>query len=401
MKLSRSEFTQALSILTKVVEPRQTLPILTSVLLEPQDSGLRLTATDLEVGVVLNLSGEREPGDRPIALPAKKLAELVKALPKAMKQITITTDDTTTATVAGARIPWTAPDDFPSVVPTEAEPVAVPGLRAALQRVEAAVSHDESRYALNGVYLDLAKGAVVSTDGCRLHRVAVPAVEAPSAILPPKAVALLTGPLGRLMDQQLTPDGLAEQVAVTEKTCRIPLVNSGFLVARTIEGTFPDYEAIMPKPPYGLTAPREALVEAITAASTVAESRNKPVALILDATPSVYASDPETGQMTAPIEGATYDGKKALTVGFNARYLLAALDACEQETVTLRVNDDQHAAARIDDGAFSAVIMPMRIDTIGRPAPATAEAGEEPEERPERTDDEIPGVIEVAPPVAA
>lgn len=354
MKFTRSELTSALVLLNRVITPEcRALPILANILMEPQQETIQLTTTDLETGVVLRL-GTPEPKDRPVAVPARKLLALLRALPKPTQDLSIQCGDNFAVNVAGITLAGAAPEAFPTVqCDVTATPHPVMGLVAAFRCVAPAMLHDTSGDTLNGAYVNLPQGVVVATDRHRFHRVQVPRATLPArAAIIPRAAVILAGHLGRF----LRPP---ERMTITEKAICIPLINGGFLVARTLDGKYPNYGQVVPTPPHALTTSRIGLIGTITNAAVVSEGRNKSVTLLLRASPAIHAASPDVGETTLPLPDATYTGPDC-AIGFNARYLLAALDACVQETVTIRVTDAE-SLCRIDDGAFTAVIMPLRI----------------------------------------
>ena len=351
MKFSRTELTQALVLLNRVMPGGRALPILTNVLVEPGQDTIRFSATDLEIGMVLHF-GSPEPEDRPIALPGRRLLDLLRALPKDLKELTIQCGDKHAVNVAGITLAGAVPDDFPTVqCDVTATPHPVMGLVAAFRCVAPAMSHDTSRVLLNGAYVNLPQGVVVATDGHRLHRVQVPRATLPaSAAIIPRAAVILVGHLGRFLPP-------TEHMTMTEKAICIPLINGGFLAARMLDGEYPNYARVIPTPPHALTASRIGLIGTITNAAVVSEERKKGVTLLLRASPAIHAASPDVGETTLPLPDATYTGPDC-AIGFDARYLLAALNACEQETVAIRITDAK-SPCRIDDGAFTAVIMPL------------------------------------------
>ena len=153
--IDRDAFLKGLQMVQNIVEPRQTLPILANVLLEADGENVRLTATDLEVGA--RVSVPAKVGSKgAITVSARKLAEIVKELPAAAVALKVTDNVTVSLRCGGAtyRMVGLAPDDFPPVVPASPQSwvsVEAKTLREMLTQTSFAVSHDETRYALNGV----------------------------------------------------------------------------------------------------------------------------------------------------------------------------------------------------------------------------------------------------------
>jgi DNA polymerase-3 subunit beta len=360
--LDREAFLKGLQMVQNIVEPRQTLPILANVLLETEEGTVRLTATDLEVGARVSIPA-RVVGKGAITVSARKLAEIVKELPVAAVALKVGDNATVSLKCGGVtyKLVGMPPDDFPPVVP------ASPGawltleaktLRDMLVQTSFAVSHDETRYALNGVLFSLAgkEMRLVATDG---HRLALSVrtlgeVGRPvTGIVPRKAIAEIQRVLGA---------GEEVQLGITDNQFVLQMPNF-VMTARLIEGQFPNYEAVIPKGhPGKLVISRAAVAAALRRVSVMAEERNKPVKLALSpASLKVSASSQELGEAEEVLP-AECPGDE-LTIGFNARYILDALGPMEGERVAVELKDP------LSPGVFKSaadedhlcVIMPMRI----------------------------------------
>ena len=172
--LNRDAFLKGLQMVQNIVEPRQTLPILANVLMETDGEAVRLTATDLEVGARVAVPA-RVASKGAITVSARKLAEIVKELPAADLSLRIQDNASVSLKCGGAsyKLVGMAPDDFPPVVPAaKANWIRLEAktLREMLAATSFAISHDETRYALNGVLFSLAgkDARLVATDGHRL-----------------------------------------------------------------------------------------------------------------------------------------------------------------------------------------------------------------------------------------
>ena len=360
--LDRDAFLRGLQMVQNIVEPRQTLPILANVLMEADGETVRLTATDLEVGARVSVPAKiASPGA--ITVSARKLAEIVKELPAAAIALKVTENAGVSLRCAGAtyKLVGLAPDDFPPVVPAAPESwvsLEAKTLREMLAQTSFAVSHDETRYALNGV-LFVIQGKdlqMVATDGHRLalsRRGLGRAVEAVTGIVPRKAVTEITRALGA---------GEDVQIAITENQFVLQMPNF-VMTARLIEGQFPNYDAVVPKAhPKRVLAGRSALTAALRRVSVMAEERNKPVKLALTpASLRISASSQELGEAEEVLE-VDYSGDE-MVIGFNSRYLLDALAALDQDRVVLDLKDPQSPGVvkSVEDEGYLCVIMPMRI----------------------------------------
>jgi len=253
------------------------------------------------------------------------------------------------------------PDDFPPVVPAAPESwvtLEAKTLRDMLSQTAFAVSHDETRYALNGVLFVLQGKDVqlVATDG---HRLAVArrslgrGVGGATGIVPRKAILEIMRVLGA---------GEDVQIAITQNQFVLQMPNF-VMTARLIEGQFPNYEAVIPRGhPKRVVVGRGALAAALRRVAVMAEERNKPVRFTLNpASLSLAASSQELGEAEEIVE-VDYAGEE-MVIGFNSRYVLDALGALETDQVVFEMRDAQSAGVIkcLEDEGYCCVIMPMRI----------------------------------------
>ena len=360
--IDRDAFLKGLQMVQNIVEPRQTLPILANVLLEAAGDTVRLTATDLEVGARVSVPA-KVGAKGTITVSARKLAEIVKELPAAAVALKVSENVTVTLRCGGAtyRMVGLAPDDFPPVVPASPQSwvnIEAKLLREMLTQTSFAVSHDETRYALNGVLFAFQGKDVrmVATDGHRLalsNRSLGQGVASATGIVPRKAVTEIMRVIGA---------GEEVQMAITENQFVLQMPNF-VMTARLIEGQFPNYEAVIPKAhPGRLTTARGGLSAALRRVSVMAEERNKPVKLALSpASLKVSASSQELGEAEEILD-VDYAGEE-MVIGFNSRYLLEAMAALEKDQVVLEIKDAQSPGVikSVDGEGYCCVIMPMRI----------------------------------------
>jgi DNA polymerase-3 subunit beta len=360
--LDRDAFLKGLQLVQNIVEARQTLPILSNVLLESDADTLQVTATDLEVGARVAVPA-RIGVKGSVTVSARKLSEIVKELPPAPLAMKVGENATVNLRCGGVsyRLVGLPAGDFPGIVP--APPAAwltldAKTLREMLQQTSFAVSHDENRYALNGVLFSLAgkEARLVATDG---HRLAVSRRTLPmeassvTGIVPRKAVTEVMRVLGV---------GEDVQIALTENQFLLQMPNF-VMTARLIEGQFPNWEAVMPKAhPGKLLLSRAALQAALRRVSVMAEERNKPVRLVLSpATLRLTAFSQELGEAEEVLE-VDYSGEE-LTIGFNSRYILDALGPIERDQILFEFKDGLSPGVikSVEDEGYCCVIMPMRI----------------------------------------
>jgi len=360
--IDRDAFLKGLQMVQNTVKPRQTLPILANILLEAEGESVRLTATDLEVGARVSVPA-KVGAKGAITVSARKLAEIVKELPAAAVALKVSENVTVSLRCGGAtyRLVGLPPDDFPPVVPASPQSwvtLEAKILREMLTQTSFAVSHDETRYALNGVLFAFQGKDVrmVATDGHRLAsstRSLGQGIASATGIVPRKAVTEIMRVIGA---------GEEVQIAITENQFVLQMPNF-VMTARLIEGQFPNYEAVIPRThPGRLSAARASLSAALRRVAVMAEERNKPVKLALSpASLKVTASSQDLGEAEEILE-VEYAGEE-MVIGFNSRYLLDAMAALERDQVVLEIKDAQSPGVikSVEDEGYCCVIMPMRI----------------------------------------
>jgi len=360
--VDRDAFLKGLQMVHNVVEPRQTLPILANVLLESEGDTLRLTATDLEVGARVSVPA-KVPSGGSITLSARKLLEIVKELPAATLSLKVQDNSWVALRCGGVsyKLVGLSAAEFPAVATgTAAAWITLDGklLRDMLAQTIFAVSHDESRYALNGVLFAVQDREIriVATDGHRLALAVRPLASAGatvSGIVPRKAVQEIARIVG---------SGEDVQVAISENQFILQMPNV-LLMARLIEGTFPNYEQVVPKAhPHRIAVSRSALTSALRRVSVLSEERTKPVKFTLSqGLLKLTAYSPDFGEAEEQIE-VPYAGEE-MTIGFNSRYVLDALGAQGAEQVVLELKDglSPGIVKSFEEEGSLCVIMPMRI----------------------------------------
>jgi len=360
--LDRDQLLRGLQMVQNIVEPRQTLPILANVLLEAEGDAMRITATDLEVGARVSMPA-KVAGKGKITVSARKLSEIVKELPAAALSLKVGENATVGLRCGGVsyKLVGMVGDDFPPVVPASPSSwltLEAKALREMLSQTAFAVSHDETRYALNGILFSLQPKEVklVATDG---HRLAVATqsitngIGPVTGIVPRKAVTEIQRVLG---------SGEEVQIAITENQFILQMPNF-VMTARLIEGQFPNYEAVIPRAhPGKLTLTKAAFASALRRVSVMAEERNKPIKLILgDGVMRLAASSSDLGEAEETLE-VDRRGEET-TIGFNSRYILDALSPVEDDIVVFEFKDAlSPGVIKSNEGeGYCCVIMPMRI----------------------------------------
>lgn len=364
--IDRAEFLQSLSPTQGVVERRNTLPILANVLLEVK-TDLTVAATDLEVHIRRRSNAKvKSPGAATVG--ARKLHELVRELRPG--EITVRSLENQFVEVVSGRsrvkLVGLPAADFPAFPQGEAKSKPTFILPAAtlaqmIDRTLFAVSTDETRAHLGGIYLTSSENALrfVGTDGHRLALVDQPVKDAhPSEkgiILPRKGLAelrrLLDGGEGDV-EATVTPNALRVRQGDVE------------LVMRLVDGEFPNYEQVIPKSSKSkVVVDKNELLSALRRVSVVASDRARGVKLhVAEGQLTISASSPDFGEASEEIEVA-YAGEP-LSVGFNSRYLTDVLAVLpETGRVEIALTDDASPGVirADDDESYSYVVMPMRL----------------------------------------
>ena len=360
--LDRDAFLKGLQMVHNIVEPRQTLPILANVLLETETEAVRVTATDLEVAARVSIPAKVGKGGA-ITIAARKLSEIVRELPAAGLSLKVGENAAVNLRCGGSsyRLVGLGPEDFPAVVPAAPSAwltVEAKMLREMLAQTMFAISHDESRFALNGVLFVFQPKELrlIATDGHRLAvatRAVGQGLSGTSGIVPRKAIVEIMRVLGASEDVQ---------IAITENQFVLQMPNF-VMTARLIEGQFPNYEAVVPRAhPGKLVIQRGPLMAALRRVSVMAEERNKPVKVLLrPATLTIMAASHDLGEAEESL-AVEYAGEE-LTIGFNSRYLLEALTPLEKDEIVFEFKDglSPGVVKSVEEEGYCCVIMPMRI----------------------------------------
>jgi DNA polymerase-3 subunit beta len=376
IKVERSALMKALSHVQNVVERRNTIPILANVLLRAKDGALTLAATDMEIAAVEQVPAEVVRNGATTA-PAATLYEIVRKLPEgAVIELDHPGGDSQLALRAGryaTSLVCLPVEDFPAL-----QEGTLPhrfGLKAGVlrdlvDRTRFAISTEETRYYLNGIYLHVAEseGAnvlrAVATDGHRLARVEEDLPEGasgmPGVIVPRKAVLELRKLLDDVPGQDLV------EVALSDTKIRFGF-GAVTLTSKLIDGTFPDYDRVIPRDNDKLLRiAKKDFAEAVDRVAAISSERSRPVKMaIAKQGLTLSAASPEQGTATEEIDAdrLEYDAGP-MEIGFQARYLR---DITDQMADSVRVEFKFHDGAaptliRAEgDPRAVYVLMPMRV----------------------------------------
>ncbi|MGI4881194.1 MAG: DNA polymerase III subunit beta [Janthinobacterium lividum] len=375
--VERATLLKCLAHVQSVVERRNTIPILSNVLIEARDvdgvGGLRLMATDLDLQVVETIAANVvTPGATTVS--AHTLFDIARKLPEgAQVELSVVAEKmTVTADRYRSNLATLPRDDFPVIAETDLPTIfTVPAatLRQIIDSTRFAISTEETRYYLNGIFLHVVDGPepvlrAVATDGHRLARIELPMPDGakgmPDVIVPRKCVAEIR----KLLDEV---DGEVE-VSLSATKIRFKLEQAGgggaVLTSKLIDGTFPDYSRVIPTANDRLLRiDRKSLAEGVdrvAAIATTEKTRAVKIALGPDKV-TLSVTSPENG--TASEEVPADYSAAAFEVGFNYRYLLDILDQVGTDLVEVHLAD---AAAptlirESDTSEALYVLMPMRV----------------------------------------
>ncbi len=368
--IERAVLLKSLGHVQSVVERRNTIPILSNVLIEasgdPSGAGgtLRLMATDLDLQIVDTAPATvTQPGATTIS--AHTLFDIVRKLPDGA-QVELTAAEGKMTVVCGrsrfnlATLPR---DDFPIIaegdLPTHFS-LPAETLRQIIDKTRFAISTEETRYYLNGIFLHVADGVLkaAATDGHRLARVTVAqpdgATGMPDVIVPRKCVAEIR----KLLDEA---DGGVD-VSLSATKIRFGLGNA-VLTSKLIDGTFPDYSRVIPTANDRLlTIDPKSFAQGVDRVATIASEKTRAVKIAVDqGRVTLSVTSPENGR--AEEEVAAAYTSEPLEIGFNARYLLDILGQIEGDNVEVHLADAA-APTLIREGENAPalyVLMPMRV----------------------------------------
>ena len=370
LTIDKPSLVKALAHVASVVERRNTIPILSNVLLSAAKNELKLTATDLDIELVETVLCKAK-GEGATTVPAHMFHDIVRKLPDG-SDIELTRDGeqghlTIACGPARFSLQTLPADDFPSLSVEDlghAFSLAAKDLKRLIEKTKFAISTEETRYYLNGIYLHASMSdgkpqlRAVATDGHRLAQVELPlpsgAKDMPGVIVPRKTVA----ELARLAEDS---DG---DIRIELSPAKIRISGPRVvLTSKLIDGTFPDYERVIPQGnDKRMEVDNAAFAQAVDRVSTLSSDKGRAVKLSLsDGKLVLSVNNPDSGSATEELSvDYAYD---ALEIGFNARYLLDISGQIESGTAEFQLADPGSPTMVRDGKDHSAlyVLMPMRV----------------------------------------
>jgi len=368
--IERATLLKCLSHVQSVVERRNTIPILSNVLIEASPSGsVRLMATDLDLQVVETMSAVSVDGPGAITVSAHLLFDIARKLPDGSQVSLEAAENRMTVKAGRSRfsLPTLPRDDFPVIVegdlPTSFE-IPARTLAELIDRTRFAISTEETRYYLNGIFLHVSDDELkaAATDGHRLARYTIARPDGaegmPDVIVPRKCVGELRKLLEEALDTNVLVDLSASKIRFT-----LGGENGVVLTSKLIDGTFPDYNRVIPTGNDKLLRldPRS-FYQGVDRVATIATEKTRAVKIALE-------SDRVTLSVTSPDNGTAAEELPAdykaggFEIGFNANYLKDILSQIDGDNVELHLADaGAPTLIRQDDKSPALyVLMPMRV----------------------------------------
>ncbi len=371
MKLSieRASLLRSLNHVQSVVERRNTIPILSNVMIKADDGMLSLATTDMDLEINESVAAKVKDGGA-TTVPAHTLHDIVRKLPEGSDVELALNGEGTQMTVKAGRskfklscLPIT---DFPEIgageLPTSFS-IPAADMRALIDRTKFAMSTEETRYYLNGIYLHEAEQEgvkvlrAVATDGHRLARFEMPLPEGsagmPGIIIPRKTI----GELRKLVDEA------ADTIEITLSENKIRFAfDHVVLTSKLIDGTFPDYQRVIPEGNDKIVeVDAKMLTSAVDRVSTISDGKSRAIKIALNGKlMTVSASSAESGSATEEVE---VNGETDIEIGFNAKYLLDITSQIEGEGCRFTLADAASPTIIQDNSDPSAlyVLMPLRV----------------------------------------
>jgi DNA polymerase-3 subunit beta len=369
LKIKKEEILKGLQRIQGVVEKKNTMPILSNMLLTADGNGVEIVATDLELGLRGHYAAEvTKPGA--VTVSAKKMYEIVRELPE--EEIQINVEDNNWVKIKSGhsqfKLVGLPKDEYPAL-PDVAEEgmIVIDGeiLRDMIRKTLYAVGENDARYVLNGLYVHMTdtKGGLnirmVGTDGHRLSmidRIIDAKHKEESVIIPKKAMMELR----RLLEEDIPKTelriGFSKNHALFKRDGLV-------MVSKLIDGNYPNYLQVVPtKSTKKVMVSKETFAQAVKRVSILSKEKTNAVKLQLERGQLILSTNnPEVGEASEELE-VDYQGE-GITIGFNSRYLIEVLSAMDRQTIALQFNDALSPCLITEEGAehYKCVVMPMRV----------------------------------------
>ncbi len=369
LKIKKEEILKGLQRIQGVVEKKNTMPILSNMLLVAEKAAVEIIATDLEIGLRGLYAAEVEkPGA--VTVSAKKMYEIVRELPE--EDIQIQVDEGNWVRIQSGhshfKLVGLPKEEYP-VLPDVAEEgmIAIEGptLRDMIKKTLYSVGENDARYVLNGLFVHMSpsKGGItirmVGTDGHRLSMIDRP-VNAKhreeSMIIPKKAMMELRRILEEDESQAELRVGFSKNHALFKRDGLV-------MVSKLIDGNYPNYMQVVPtQNSKKISIAKDMFTHAVKRVSILSKEKTNAVKLQLEKNRMILSTNnPEIGEASEELSVEYKDD--GLTIGFNSRYLMDVLTAMDKQTISLEFNDPLSPCLIMEEGddAYKCVVMPMRV----------------------------------------
>jgi len=368
LRLKKDLFAKSLGIAASVVNARNSLPILSNLLIETSGKDeIRITGTDLEIGITTSIPAEViEEGS--ITVPAKKIFDIIREIPNSDIEFQVAKNNAVHIRVSNDKggsqfkIMGIPKDDYPKLTDHSSEKgIELPQktLKECIALTIFAISHDETRYVLNGALFSLKEGSlsIISTDGRRLafvkKEIGQGVENAFEVIVPRKTITELS----RLLDEK----GNVRVVLVKNQI--VFDFGKTFIVSRLIEGHFPNYEQVIPKEETATAQiSREDFLQAVKRASLLTSQDSQAVKLeFMKDKLAISSRSPNLGEAREefPVE---FKGDDTV-IGFNPNYLTDVLRSLDAESVLVSLSGSDRPGVIKGENGYLYVIMPMQLTT--------------------------------------
>ncbi|MGE3978322.1 MAG: DNA polymerase III subunit beta [Nitrospira sp.] len=373
VRIERDELLTGLQRVQGVVEKRNTMPILSNILLEAKQDGVEIVATDLEIGMRGLYKGTiLSPGG--VTISARKLFEIVKELPPGDIELTATDNNWTTIQAGKSqfKIVGLPSSEYPALPTIEREgltPLSGEGLLELIRKTLFAAGDNDARYILNGLLVTLVATdkktslRLVGTDG---HRLAVAEQEvgkAGSKGVPQEMKAIIPKKAAHEIRHLLEEGGDAEPLIGFSKNLMIFRKSGLLLTSRLMEGNYPNYQQVIPKENgKKISVSRSELESALRRVSVLAKDKASAVKVsFASGMMTLFSSSPDYGEATEELP-ARYEGE-TINTGFNARYLLDVFSVMDGETLSLQMETPLSPCLiqEPESLGFKCVVMPIKV----------------------------------------
>jgi len=369
LTIKKEELLKGLQRIQGVVEKKNTMPILSNMLLTADKNGVEIIATDLEIGLRGRYSAEVDnPGA--VAVSAKKMYEIVRELPAEDIQIKVE-DNNSVKIVSGHsqfKLVGLPKDEYPALPEVAEEAMIViegDTLRDMIKKTLYSVGENDARYVLNGLFVHMTQTKsglnirMVGTDGHRLSMIdrVIDAKHKEESVIIPKKTMM---ELRRLLEED-TPK--AELRLGFSKNHALIMRDGLVMVSKLIDGNYPNYLQVVPaKSTKKVTVSKDAFSHAVKRVSILSKEKTNAVKLQLEKDLLVLSTNnPEVGEAS---EELTVDYKgEGIAIGFNSRYIMDVLSAMDRQTIALELNDALSPCLITEEGDehYKCVVMPMRV----------------------------------------